>query len=170
MPTTNMSKPERKTPRPVKMERAAPTRKWESMATEKEMRMAPRPTAKKKGSTGMIAPTAVATPVVQPSRSGELVRLPLGHALELVDQRQFVALDLGHQLDLGALHADLVDVDLLLALGGQVAAGAHRQGVGDEAGDPGHDHRPLLRRCGADDSGHQAEVRGQAVVEAVHDV
>src|SRR5256885_6846435 len=65
-----MSMPLRITPRPVKKLRAAPTAKWESMATANATHAAVRPLNRRNGATGMNAPTAVDTPVNHPSLNG----------------------------------------------------------------------------------------------------
>src|SRR2546422_3126107 len=74
---TNMSMPLRITPRPVKKLRAAPTAKCDSIAIVKANQMAARPCSTRKGKTGMKAPTAVATPVIHPSRNGVACASPI---------------------------------------------------------------------------------------------
>ena len=99
------------------------------------------------------------------------VGLVAGHPLCLVDECELVALHLGHQGDLVLLHRDLVGVHLLLAFCREVAGGPHRQCVGNEAGDAGDDDRlVLLCHRRADHAGHEAEVRGETVVEPVDHV
>src|SRR5919205_1203358 len=126
-----MSRPDRNTPRPVNTDRAPPTTKCESIDTANESTIAAVPDQKKNGKTGSRAPTAVAARVADPELllhllaehplgiahhpRRERVRLGGVHALRLVDQRQLVALHLGHERDLVALHRDLVRIDLLLA-------------------------------------------------------
>ena len=101
----------------------------------------------------------------------ECVRALGAHALRFIDDRELVTLDLGHQRDLVALHRDLVRVHLLFALRGEIAARAHRKGVGDETSDAGDGHRVVRLRCRrADYPRHQTEVRGQSIVEAVHHI
>ncbi len=90
------------------------------------------------------------------------------HALGLVDEGEFFLLDLGHELHFDPFHLDLVGVDLGLALGGEVPAGAHREGIGHHAREAGDDHIMRLGP-GADDRRDEAEVGGEAVVEPVHD-
>src|ERR1051325_537818 len=65
-----MSMPLRITPRPVKKLRAAPTAKWDNMAIVNAIQTAERPVNRRNGATGMNAPTAVETPVSQPSLNG----------------------------------------------------------------------------------------------------
>ena len=85
--------------------------------------------------------------------------------------RSASSFDFGHECDLVLFHRDLVRVDLLLALGGQVAARPHRQRVRDEAGDARHyDGLERVRGGCTDHACDQAEIGGEAVVEAVHDV
>ena len=64
-------------PRPVKMLRAPPTAKCDSMAMAKEVNMAVRPESTRKGATGMNAPTAVAAPVIHPSFRGVACASPI---------------------------------------------------------------------------------------------
>ena len=72
-----MSRPDLNTLRPVNTDRAAPTRKWESIANVNDMIIAVDPFARKNGKTGMIAPNAVASPVTHASRHGEIVCSPI---------------------------------------------------------------------------------------------
>ena len=93
------------------------------------------------------------------------------HSLRFVDNRQLVALDLRHQIDLGFLHRDLVLVDLALALAGEVPAGSHRQRIGDQSRQASNCNRlVLIDRRRADHAGHQTEVGSESVVETIHDV
>ncbi len=66
-----MSMPERNTLRPVKTDRAAPTSQCDSIEITNDTTTAVRPSSMKNGSTGMSAPTAVASPVIHPSRKGD---------------------------------------------------------------------------------------------------
>ena len=59
------------------MLRAAPTPKWASMLMMNAVQMAAGPRNRMKGSTGMKAPTAVESPVIQPSRSGDMAAAPI---------------------------------------------------------------------------------------------
>src|SRR5436190_20420143 len=93
------------------------------------------------------------------------------HALRLVDQRELVTLDFGHECDLVALHRDLVGIDLLFAFRSEVSTGSHRERVRDQPRHAGDDHCLMLgRRRRADDTSDEPEVRRQPVVEPVHDV
>ncbi len=84
-------------------------------------------------------------------------------AVELVD------LLLAMVLDVVALERHLAIEDLLLALGGQIFPGAHRDGAGYGAGDGGQEHRSRVEAT-ADHAGHQEEHRDQPVVDAEDDV
>jgi len=55
----------------------SPTMKCESIAMLNESTIATEPWAKKNGITGMTAPNAVARPVTQPSRNGDIVCSPI---------------------------------------------------------------------------------------------
>src|SRR5205807_10145098 len=83
--------------------------------------------------------------------------------LRLVDQRELVLLHVGHETDLFLLHRDLVGVHLLLALGGEVPGGAHRERVCDHPRDP-RDQDDVRRGGGAQHTRHETKIRGQAVV------
>ena len=61
-------------------------------------------------------------------------------------------------------------VDFALALGGQIRAGAHREGRGDEAGEAGQQHVLAVAGGGAADAADDAEDGAQAVVDAVDGV
>ena len=77
---------------------------------------------------------------------GHLARLGLGHPLGLVHQAQLLFLELGHEPDFLPLHRDLVLVHLTLALGGEIAGGAHRERIGHHPGEARDDHRVIGRR------------------------
>jgi hypothetical protein len=69
---------------------------------------------------------------------------------------------------MSAIYLDLVLIDFLLALRGEIAARSHRERVRDKASDAGHDHHVLWRsRRRAEHAGDKAEVRRETVVEAV---
>ena len=63
--------PERRIPRPVNTERAAPTRKCIAIATANDVTIAGVPRMMKNGNTGSSAPIAVAVPVIHASRIGD---------------------------------------------------------------------------------------------------
>src|SRR5258706_1588028 len=96
-------------------------------------------------------------------------RLLLGEALEHVHQRQLFLLLLGILLDLLALAVELGLVDLALALGRQIGAGAHRERAGEHAGQSGNEHG-LAAAGGAGHAADDAEDGAQAVVGAVNGV
>ena len=93
-----------------------------------------------------------------------------GQALHLVVEReQFAGLGAVH-LDGLALAGDFGHVDFALALGGQIRAGAHREGRGDQAGEAGQQHIFAVAGGGAADAADDAEDGAQAVVDAVDGV
>ena len=67
-----MSSPDRKSPRPVNTERAAPTRKCDPIDKMNDSAIAGVPVRTKNGKTGITAPNAVASPVTHPSRKGDM--------------------------------------------------------------------------------------------------
>src|SRR6185503_11969561 len=93
------------------------------------------------------------------------------HSFCFINECQLITLDLGHQRDLVALHCNLVVVNFALAFRREVSARSHRQCIRDETGNAGY-HHCLVLLCGrsADHSGNKAEVGGESIVEAVHDV
>jgi hypothetical protein len=141
-----MSMPERKTPRPVKSERAAPTPKCAAIESVNDRMIAVRPLVTRKGKTGINAPTAVANPVTHPSRSAQFelrlfaqhvlwvpqrvvrqcVRNARLHSFCFIQQGEFITLQLRHERNLLALHRDLVLVHFEFALGCEIAARSHR--------------------------------------------
>ena len=189
-----MSRPLAHTPRPVKTLRAAPIAKCASMLTASDVQIAAPWSRTKNGAIGMKAPIAVAAAgddaVLERRQFGrvniqllahhrvERLRRILHHrlggftralrrqALRLIDERELLFLEIRHEPHLVTLHLDLVRLDLRLALGRQVAARTHRQRVRDRARDTADDH-DMRRDVGAEDTGHEAEVRGQAVIESV---
>src|SRR5438309_484830 len=77
IPTTNMSKPDRKTPRPVYIDLAPQNKKCESIDTPKEMTIAVAPCHKRNGDNGITASNAVASTVTHPYFSGDILNSPI---------------------------------------------------------------------------------------------
>ena len=178
---------------------AAPTAKCAASETTAAAMTASIPFRKKKGMMGMAAPTAVesapepaetsglaSASSLVPSRSrgqcaeqllgvvGDVIDhvmgVLFGQALDLVVEReQFAGLGAVH-LDGFALAGDFGQVDFALALGGQIRAGAHGEGRGDEAGEAGQQHIFAVAGGGAADAADDAEDGAQAVVDAVDGV